>query len=348
MNPLLDELVLAAIERLGHGAGRGWSDFAIVNSVGPVPMPDLVRGGWQAERGFNVLLTRGSRLPAYFGKCRDTSDEAFARETALLEQLGASPAARDILPKAVGVSRGRVRLQLSTFLAGTPLSVGLRQLSNGQWEAALHGVIRTAGRLGRAATEAVPGFLPRETELSLAAECRPGLASLAEAGVGADSIAAIERGLAAGGMVPAQPQHGDLWASNVLRTRDRWVLLDLEFFGVIRVPLYDGAHLVKSTAQFRATPPDPWDAPRSPWSSLLLRDGAEGGVSRRVLSAAATQAGLSREASVACVMFYLCDITARLVSQQTPGKLLAPALRELEAFAGMVRDETAARVLGFA
>ena len=321
----------------------------MVNSVGPVPLPSAARDGWQADRGFNLLLASNAGRPAYFGKCRDAGDAAFARETEVIERLSAAPAGRNVLPAACGIRIGDARLQLSVYLDGTPLNRLVRGFAVDRWEGALGEIIAAADALGLGAVDALAGIIPEPADLSLPDEGASALATLAGAGVTPGSVEALQRLLDAAPQVRSRPQHGDLWASNVLRTKDQWVLLDLEFFGMVRVPLYDAIHLVKTTSQMRTTPAEPWDAPRTPWSGLMLGETPEGGVARRVLRSAANANRLPTAAAVGCAAFYLCDATARLVSQATPAALLDPVLQDLEAFARALRDGVAFhRLLGFA
>ncbi len=349
MNRLLTELLTAAVAKIGtRGAGR-WEHVTLVNSVGPVPLTEAARSGWQGDRGFNLLLDSGPGRPAYFGKCRDASDAGFARETELLERLSESPAGRAVLPPACGVRIGRARLQLSVYLTGTPLRRLLRTLSDRRWEHALDEVVLAADALSRAARDVFPDLVTNGDGLSLGAEGAAALRTLASAGAGPEVTETLQRILDAAPVIASRPQHGDLWASNVLRTRRGWILLDLEFFGMVRVPLYDAAQLVKTTSQDRTTPPDPWDAPKTPWSALLLNDTAEARVGRRVLAKAAAAAALPPAASVGCVLFYLTDATARLASQATPAGLLAPVLDDLAELVRAIRQGVAAdRLLGFA
>jgi hypothetical protein len=349
MNPLLRDLLAEGVAKIGaQGPGR-WRGLTVVNSVGPIPLPEPARHGWQADRGFNVLLDDGAGHRSYFGKCRDVADATFARETELIERLCRSAAGDGILPPACGVERGPMRLQLSAYVHGTPLNRLIRRMPDARWEAVLHEVIRTADSLSAGAREASVGILPESRELSIPAEGEAALASLAGAGLEADLVAVLARALDADRTVQSRPQHGDLWASNVLQTDRGWMLLDLEFFGMIEMPLYDAAHFVKTTSQMRTTPAEPWDAPRTPWSRLLRNDTVEAVIGRRALAGASARLGLTARASTACAVYYLCESTARLLMQATPAALVEPVVADLADFARSVRDGIAAeRLLGFA
>ncbi len=59
--------------------------------------------------------------------------------------------------------------------------------------------------------------------------------------------------------LPVIPQHGDLFAGNVLSHHDRWAVVDWESFGVVDLPFYDLFTLVLSVFRARGDNPVLWD-----------------------------------------------------------------------------------------
>jgi hypothetical protein len=66
-----------------------------------------------------------------------------------------------------------------------------------------------------------------------------------------DLIEALEKALTLAGTTPSRPQHGDLWAQNVLIDRAVLWVIDLEHYGTVSCPLYDGFTLLTSTIRLR-------------------------------------------------------------------------------------------------
>jgi hypothetical protein len=349
VNPRLRALVETGTGRLADRAPRRWRHVAVMNSVGPVPLPDVARGAWHGDRGFNLLLVDGSGRPVFFCKCRDARDAAFAREADVLERLGGADGAPECLPAACGVTDGRARMLVSVYARGKVLRHLVTTMGTAEWESALEGVSRAADALSDAAPRVLGPLLERRDSLDLAAEGAPALATLGAAALDPDAIAALGRAMAAGGSVAWRPQHGDLWSSNVLRLGERWILLDFERFGLIGVPLYDVVHLARTTAQARVDPKRAWNAPPPLWTPLMLGGGADADACRRVLGGAARRHGLGPAAALGAVAYYLSEHAARLAVNGAPPTLAEPALEEVAAFASALRAHAAVdHLLGFA
>ena len=341
MNPRLDGLIERGVSRLADRAPRRWRRLVMMNSVGPVPLTESARAAWHGDRGFNVLLVDGSGRTAFFCKCRDAGDAAFARETEVLERLGNAESARHALPAACGITDGRIRMQMSAYVRGRVLRHLVPGMRGPEWEAALGGVAQAADRVSEAAPGALQGLLDTRENVNIAAEGARALAGLGAAGVDRDVVDILARALDAAGTLAWRPQHGDLWSSNVLQVGGRWVLLDFEQFGLVGVPLYDVVHLVRTTAQARATPPGPWDAPPPLWTPLLRRGGPDADVCRRVLRAAARRMRLGPAAALGAVVYYLTDYAARLAANGAPPALAEPMRCEVVAFADALRERGA-------
>ena len=349
MNAQLAGLIDQGVTRLADRAPRRWCRLVMMNSVGPVPLSDDARAAWHGDRGFNLLLVDAAGRTAFFCKCRDASDAAFARETEVLERLGEAEGARAALPAACGISDGRIRIQMSAYVRGQVLRHLIPRMGTAEWEAALTGVIGAADAVSEAAPAALVGRLDVRATVDVADAGATALATLAGAGLDADALAVLRGVLAAAGELAWRPQHGDLWSSNVLRDDGRWLLLDFEQFGLVGTPLYDVAHLVRTTAQARATPSQAWDAPPPLWTPLLRGGSPDAAVCRRVLGTAARHRGLGAAAALGAVVYYLTDYAARLLANGAPPALAAPTTREVAAFADVLRERgTADHLLGFA
>jgi hypothetical protein len=59
--------------------------------------------------------------------------------------------------------------------------------------------------------------------------------------------------------LPVIPQHGDLFAGNVLAYQDRWHVIDWESFGTIDLPFYDLFTLLLSLLRGKGATPDRWE-----------------------------------------------------------------------------------------
>ena len=87
------------------------------------------------------------------------------------------------------------------------------------------------------------------TEFGVSSAVREGCAKLA-ARVRADSLVPLD----------SIPQHGDLFAGNVLIDRRQWSVIDWESYGAVDLPFYDVFTLLFSLLRVRGESPDHWDS----------------------------------------------------------------------------------------
>jgi thiamine kinase-like enzyme len=72
--------------------------------------------------------------------------------------------------------------------------------------------------------------------------------------------------------LPAIPQHGDLFPSNILTHRREWYVVDWESFGMVNLPFYDLLTLLLSLLQTEAETPDKWHPSLTKQAPLLIGD----------------------------------------------------------------------------
>jgi hypothetical protein len=72
-------------------------------------------------------------------------------------------------------------------------------------------------------------------------------------------------------LLPSIPQHGDLFYSNVLRSGDRWHIVDWELYGDIDIPFYDVFTLLLSMLRANGDIPEQWDTALRNEAPVLMR-----------------------------------------------------------------------------
>jgi len=86
-------------------------------------------------------------------------------------------------------------------------------------------------------------------------------------------------------LLPLTPQHGDLFASNLLSYRGRWHVVDWESFGTIDLPFYDVFTLLLSLLRASGETPDKWSVSLTRQVPALIERYAQSlGLSTRVVS----------------------------------------------------------------
>ncbi len=328
MNASLAALLRDLARQLDGAAGDPgeWHDAIVLQNYGVLPAGRA--GRLPSLRGFNLLLLDRTGRPRHFAKCRPLANEDLARETAVLRQLASTRAgSRHVPAVAMGVGSA-FSAQLARFQPGEPLQPYLRHASPERAEAAVLEILDVASLLGGLVSESTPAI---PAGLDLRREAGPHLAAVARAGLDPESAGRISAVLADTGPVRPAPQHGDLWAPNVLRAPDAWVLLDFEFFGQLCVPMVDALQLVRTSGDVL------WPIGASAtWIGELERDSPRSRFTRRLLDASRDRLGLDDAAALGCVAFALLEITGRFLLAGRSAVDWEPSLLALRDFAALL------------
>ncbi|HYK81716.1 MAG TPA: hypothetical protein VEU55_01105 [Gemmatimonadales bacterium] len=316
MNRRLRELLtLAGIAR-GRAAPPAWSGVILLKNWGGVPAVRRPAATYLAERGFNLLLLGPRGVPTHFCKCRPDSNIPLRREVAVLTTLCRDPELSGIVPETWGVRGARVQLLISAYLPGTPLDRTVARLSPAQWADTTSEILTLVHRIGQRAAATLPEVTGAGAVLGLQPAARGALARLATLGLGRGSLIPLEEALRTAGTVPAFPQHGDLWPSNVVRSGGSWRLLDFEEFATVAVPLYDAWHLVRTCSDLRRGGGDK-GTPRL-WMDRLLAGDVEAEACWRPLGLAARRHALSAPQVVGTLGYYLIHATTQFHARGGP------------------------------
>jgi phosphotransferase family enzyme len=331
MNRELRDLLSAA----GYERARSpdaWSGMIVVNNFGSVPIPPGLSTEF-AQKGFKLLLLDEQGQPAYFARCGASSDHALEREGMVLEALCGDPTLAGVVPATRVVASARLRILVNDYLSGrTYESLAARQPPDA-WVRTSGDILALSERVALCAAHAVPDLLRGGPEVDLLEEARPRLGRLADAGVDAGALAAVERVLGHAGPLARRLQHGDLWAGNVIRYRGGWALIDFAEFGEAQVPMYDVFHMLQSNPGRR----------RGPTSQAWLQVGL-GAVedkwtdaSRRVVNASAARLGLTTPEVAATLVYYLVHISAYRLREGVPREYGEVFIRELRRVADQLQ-----------
>jgi aminoglycoside phosphotransferase (APT) family kinase protein len=169
----------------------------------------------------------------------------------------------------------RLAHQCAPDVVPAPLHVGHQGELWGFWMEGVPGsVLRTAGGLAPRVSHSLADMVA-SLHSAVRREGRPDpdryrrmvqepLAAVARFGSSASVLAGCSR-LAAEvspqwvASLPSIPQHGDLYAGNILSHRDRWYIVDWENFGQIDLPFFDLLTLFYSLLRDSGKTPETWD-----------------------------------------------------------------------------------------
>lgn len=304
-----------------------WRKVLLMHNLGAIPGGEL-EGDHVGNRGFNVLIVDDAGMPAYFCKWRPTRPGSSPR-VSLAERLSRVPELASVLPKTWSIRTNDVDGEVTRYVTGVLLDVRLRSMKPIDLHAALVDILHAAGRVSAGAMRLEPSLLAGSPNIRLRDAGGWTLSALAEAGLANETLSVVERALERAGWVPRVPQHGDLWPRNVLDAGGRWLILDLEFYGRIQVPLYDAFHLVRTSWDARPR----WRAAGPAWTDELRAPGPEGVAYKKILINAVRTSGLSRTQAGGALVYYIVDIAARLHRRRIPSDDVMPYLLEVRRMA---------------
>lgn len=315
----------------------GWQQVILTQNEDAIPgCADGSRNS--NSRGFNLVLLGRDGLPSHYCKCRPEHDPVLQRETRILKQLWHDPTLRDAIPEAKGAAGEGIQIQLALYTDGVPYSQLIPRLGLGAWERSVVEISAVAQRVSRGAIDLPGDGAPGPAApIDLHAAAAEPLDRLREGGLDPDAARLLAAILRAAAPVNASPQHGDLWPPNIVRERTGWRLLDFEFFGVVRAPLYDICHLLQTSSAYRAGRSD---GHGDPMLGLVAGDRPEGRVIRDVLGLAAKADGLRPAQVAGVVVFYIVDIAARISGRSGPPEHVRPLLHRVRHVAELVRQGT--------
>jgi len=306
--PALLELLSTPRLTAERGGPIRWSDAMIIGNDRPLPPSAQASGGRKWLRGFNLLILAEDGHPSHFCKCRPADHPVALRELRILETLCSDERLRDTIPATWGQTSEKILLQISRYVRGERCDRRVSRQGADECLATLDAILENVRRVACVATERLSGEIIRTARIELAAECRPLIDYLAEAGATASDLRTLEGVVSAAGSVPWFPQHGDLWPKNVIRNRDGWWLLDFEDYGRISVPLYDFWHLARTSLERRGLV-DHGDVSGPTWIDLIREEpaGFAAGLRQR-LTAAARAFGLNVEQVRGSLIYYTLNV----------------------------------------
>lgn len=324
MRPRLHRLLGAAGVSVAADGSLPWDRVIVVNSIGPLAAnaSNIDRNVW--NRGLQVVLLDERFQPTHYCKFRALHPQLTRhRESMLLEAFSAHPASSGIVPHTRLARDDRLEVQVARFVSGERLDRVLPGLSLPKREALAESVLASASTLAAVARE-IPDLAPRlQTPVSILSQSESALALLPRMGVEASDVATIRWALAEAGEVPPVSQHRDLWPKNLVLAPDgTCLIMDLDEYGDVVVPLYDAFHYVRSGSQI-ARPDD-----TRLWLLRVADDEASARMMRTILTREAARQHLSIRQTLGCLLYYLVDFPVSIHLRETP-----------EAFWGRYRDE---------
>jgi hypothetical protein len=316
--PLLRLLEVALKEIGGPAPTLRWDRILLLNSNGSLNLRALGDAEEGTDRGFHLLLFCETGKALYYCKCRSRNlDGNDRREVRFLRFFRAHPSTRDIVPPQGHANDGRIDVQVTGFVGAPRMDQALVGLDDEGFHVILQDVQSASFRLSRAALEydaTLGGYL------EIRKEAEPLLRELPLIGVSSEVADLLRQELARIEKVPALPQHRDLWPNNVFVHNDgRCTIVDFDHFGLVRVPLHDTCHLLRtaSEAAGRMT--------AGPWFERVL-DGDP--TVHAVVRSAGSVLGLTPRQIGGCLVYYLLDIAVGTFRRGGP-----------EEFWGRFRDE---------
>jgi hypothetical protein len=332
MNPVLRQLLATA--GLG-GETVEWSDVLVVRSRGTLPPPANAQAEDVRHRGFNLLLLEPGGTPTHFCKCRPSTDDEAAHETALLEVLCGDPLLRTVLPKTRAARTAEMLLQISAYLPGPTYLREVGQQSNAAWTQAMHEILRSATLLADRATAILPPLVPHSGPVDLQHLGSAPLTDLASRGLTPERAEALEQALARAGCLSRRVQHGDLWPGNILWWAGSWWVLDLARYGWCQVPMYDAYHFVRSCCELRQDVRG--SGTGAGWYGQMASGDRVATTARQTLASVAEGLGLTPAQRIGALAYHSVDLTARLIRRHVVQPVWAPLLAHTERLADALR-----------
>lgn len=304
---------------------NAWRCMSMVLNHGCVPS----RQGLPSW-GFKLLILDRRGRPEWFARCSWSSRSEMLRETELLDALTLDPFAHEHVPEHRTGYTERIFVQLNRHLGARAYSAQLPRINVARWASDVGGIIDVAEALMERATALVPALRAHASAADRKSSVGADLARIAHAGVSSRAIESLALSLKPIGELPFVLQHGDLWPSNVIRSADRWWVIDYSECGFVWVPLYDVFHLLHNGppsatqlwyAQAWGKLPDAWS--RARWA--LVRRCAE-------------RHGLSARDVGTCLVHYLVHLAAYRLRPGVPLMWSTALLATIEQVGSFLAD----------
>lgn len=302
---------------------KDWRNLILLHNGARIPPLLPFNGDFVWNWGFKLLILGPDGTPTHFAKCRASAPGVISA-TRLRLLLSRDPLCADVVPMTWAAQHQGLHIEISRYLPGRMYDAILPELTNNAWRESMRQIVEAANRV----SHRVPAVLERDGQMQngrfdFRIESMRALACLREVGFSDADIALLASIFEAGGTTERRPQHGDLWARNIVRFDQHWWLLDFDLFGQVQAPLYDACHLVCTSTDQRASN---LRLPQKSWLGRL-RDGdslAEPGLD--VIRWLALQETLAPTSFVAAFLFYLVESATRLYGRGTERDYWEPAM----------------------
>lgn len=307
------------------GGAFDWDQIMIVENIGRVPAPVSIAGDFLWNRGFKVLLLDRAGVPVYICKCRAPSDVWLRRETEIRALLCADLRLKYVIPWTSGIRTDEIQLQISRYVDGSLYDTLVPTLSLAGWVASIRSILQGANLACTTYEELSDTEYGKTLHTLDVAE--PFLKDLASAGVSRSALEPIEDCLRRTTPVRAMVQHGDLWPRNIIHDGESWWLLDFEYLGETRVPLYDVYQLLRTCVLLRHRQPS---GAEPTWFDCMSSGDPLALSTRELVRSAAASLGVQADQAMGCLACYLVEITGRLLRRRAPAKFCRSFVTELE------------------
>ena len=295
-----------------------WDRTLLLNNTGSLKARVRGEPPVSTDRGFHLLLLSEAGEPEYYCKCRPRNPDGSDRRAArFLRRFQKDPDTRSIVPRQGHAHNRRIDVQVAGFVRAPRMDKVLEGLDERAFHELVKNVQSAALRLSRTALR-VKGSSAQQVDL--VQESDPLLRDLPQLGVATEVGNLLRRGLAQVGDVPPFPQHRDLWPNNVFAHEDGGcTIVDFDDFGVVRVPLHDAFHLLRtSTAGAGRMESRLW------FEHLQVGDT----IVAEIIRDAGRELGLTTRQVGGCLLYYFLDIAVATFRRGGP-----------ETFWGQFRDE---------
>ena len=213
------------------------------------------------------------------------------------------------MPVARYARSDRLELQVSDFLEGVPYSRIVPRQRERTCLRTMHDVLHGLSYALSRIDDDRRGVGP----IDLVAEASGCLTHLqSHLSLSGEQWDALSAALSRAGQLPCCPQHGDLWAENIIMAGGKQWVIDFETFGEVQVPLYDDLTLVLSALSLRR---------RGGGNVVddLLRDKRLSSRCRGLLVSRSVAAGLRPDQLDGVLVFHLLHRASSVTRRAGPG-----------------------------
>ena len=312
-----------------------WRDVLIVRNLGAIEAGSSRDSLYASSRGFNMLLLDHRGRPMRYCKCRHSDHARLRHENSILTTLGKDPELRQIIPPTRAGQVADLQVQVSVFVPGASYQSMLPSLRPRQWKRSMQDIAGVAYHLSRRARTLIPTYSRSPSDISLALAAADSLSHLASCHIPPSHIAALLECLESTPALPRIPQHGDLWAGNVIWFRGSWWILDFEMFGDAQVPMYDVYHLVRTSLRLRD-----WRNAHISWPDRMAVSGAASRCARETLRSAMRHFTLTPQQAIGALIFYSIHIAATFHASGRPKSVWKPLLLDVHRMAEHLQQES--------